>query len=223
MRASIIRESFFCVDAMSGSSSMRKTVPPTDFFLSNFLCVSIKCVPSNQPFTTHPNCSFQFSVCKYIRYDLPKSFGWNFLVPVRFSFSTFLIRSFPFRVIYSSTTFNLFPRNFPPYQFLYSTLSRLNDFLFKSISSLVIIFPWRKFLLKRSFPFRMSPCKVCSSSKYIPIQHLSSLVNILLFESIFPSILSFRELFSLSNSSFQQFSVESFPITVFSPLEYFPH
>ena len=47
----------------------------------------------------------------------------------------------PFRVIHSSITSNYFPQIFPPeqYVFLFSILSFLKCFLFKSISSLVII------------------------------------------------------------------------------------
>ena len=37
---------------------------------------------NSTPFATHSNCSFQFSVYRYIRYDLPKPFGWNTILDI---------------------------------------------------------------------------------------------------------------------------------------------
>ena len=51
------------------------------------------------------------------------------------------------------------------------------------------------------YAFRVPRCKIFSSSKYIPIQSISSFINILFLKNIFPSILLFKVFFPYQNSS----------------------
>ena len=98
---------------------------------------------------------------------------------------------------------NTFPfRVFPPL----SIFSSLSIFSFESISFIIIIFPLKIFFLLRISPFRVLLYKVFFSSKYIPIQSISSFINILLVQNNFPSKLLFKVCFPL----------------VFFPLKYFP-
>ena len=95
-------------------------------------------------------------------------------------------------------------RVFPPL----SILSSLSIFLFESISFIIIISSLKAIFLLRISPFRVLLYKVFFSSKYIPIQSISSFINILLVQNNFPSILLFKVCFPLVFSSSKNFSLQ---------------